>query len=615
MSKIKVLSENVSNRIAAGEVIERPASVVKELVENALDAGAEKISVNIEKGGSKLIVVTDNGYGMDGDDALLCLEPHATSKIFNEADINSILTFGFRGEAVPSIASVSRFSLRTRQHEAMEGSEVIVHGGKFIKSSPMGCAPGTEMIVRDLFFNVPARKKFLRTQVTEEKHIQETLFLLALPYPNVGVELIMDGRGVFNSPAHSDLKARIKTFFGKEMAEGLMPVKYSEHGVKVSGFIARHGFTRNTRREQRVFINGRPVEAFPVYKGIKEGYGSLIEKGRFPPVILFLSMDPLLVDVNVHPAKREVRFRNEGLITSAVAEAIRIALRTATGPSVAMGARMPLRSLLDGASVAYQPREEHPAFVLPRKSEDEAAYSAGIPDEGAFAQSVSHSDATSAKEHEPSPVPQQSSSYVQIAEEARSPAEFSGGGVLKVIGFLDDTYILATAESGLVVIDQHAAHERVLYERILKGAGGDAISQKLLLPITLEFSRSEVMFIEKYGNLFEETGFEIEAFGRDTVIVNAIPVSLGQDNVGGMISDLLSELTEKGEVSRSVDLNAVAMAACKAAVKANDHLTLEEANSLLRQMAECDLPFACPHGRPTVINISVKELEKRFGRR
>ncbi|MDD2524637.1 MAG: DNA mismatch repair endonuclease MutL, partial [Endomicrobiaceae bacterium] len=329
MGKIRVLPEHVCNRIAAGEVIERPASVVKELVENALDAGALTVRVNIEKSGTKLIAVSDDGSGMDPDDALQCLEPHATSKIFTEKDILEISTFGFRGEAVPSIASIARFTIRTRQKESLEGTEVTSIGGKVVSAAPAGCAPGTEMIVKDLFFNTPARKKFLRSGPTEDSHIQESLMMLSLSNPHVSFELVMDGRKAFSSPASDTLLPRIRSFFGQEMEKGLMPLKYSASDIKVSGYIARHGFTRTSRREQRIFINGRPVEALPVYQGIRDGYGSLVEKGRFPPVLLFLRVDPLMIDVNVHPAKRDIRFKNPQLVSSVVSEAVRSTLRIA----------------------------------------------------------------------------------------------------------------------------------------------------------------------------------------------------------------------------------------------------------------------------------------------
>lgn len=598
MGKIRVLPEHVCNRIAAGEVIERPASVVKELVENSLDAGALSIRVNIEKSGTKLIAISDDGSGMDPDDALQCLEPHATSKIFTEKDILEISTFGFRGEAVPSIASISRFTIRTRMKESLEGTEVTSIGGKVVSSAPTGCAPGTEMIVKDLFFNTPARKKFLRSGPTEDSHIQESLMMLALANPHVSFELVMDGRKAFSSPGADSLLPRVRSFFGQEMEKGLMPLKYSASDVKVSGYIARHGFTRTTRREQRIFINGRPVEALPVYQGIRDGYGSLIEKGRFPPVLLFLRVDPFMIDVNVHPAKREIRFKNPQLVSSVVSEAVRSALRVAAGPSTSVNTSISLRAMLEGAGISYTP--------APKLEQ-----SLGIVDD--FYKNPEPVSAPEARSY--SEPDREVSDYVPSVPRSEPEPEFPGGIPLKVLGFLGDTYIVASSDAGLVVIDQHAAHERVLYERILKSSG-DMASQKLLIPVTLEVSKSEMLVAERLGKQLNEAGFEIEPFGQNSLIVNAVPADIRQENIVELVHALLDSLLEDDAVVKnSTDLEKVAMAACKSAVKANDRLSMAEALSLLRQMAKCELPFSCPHGRPTVINISIGELEKRFGRR
>lgn len=619
MSKIKVLSENISNRIAAGEVIERPASVVKELVENAIDAGALNIKINIEKAGSKLIAVTDDGSGMDADDALLCLEPHATSKIHTEKDIHGVITFGFRGEAIPSVASVSRFTLRTRTEDSLEGNEVVVQGGKFIKAAPVGCAPGTEIIVRDLFFNTPARKKFLKTIPTEEKHIQETVYLLSLPYPNVSFELTMDGHRVFSSPGHDDLMPRIKSYFGKQYSDSMLPLNYSWAGITISGFTARHGFTRNTRREQRTFVNGRAVEALAIFRGIREGYGGIVDKGRFPPCVLFIKMDPFMMDVNVHPAKREVRFRNELDIVRAISGAIRQCLRNAPGPTVTVDPSLNLKSVLQGADISYSLKLESPDFDFAPETTEVAARS----------ETDYYTPAPEARRpqfHTPE-IDLNIENQVDTQSEtpAAMPSAFSLGsndlvfpdsGKIEIMGFVDSTYIIASSDSGLLIVDMHAAHERVLYEKILNGCQQESIAaQRLLFPVTIELSRAEAAFISKHSGIFASIGFEIEEFSSNTIMINSIPHGLKQDNISGLIHDILSELAENGSVSGKVDMNVVARSACIAAVKAHDRLTFQEARSLLHQMSACELPFSCPHGRPTIINISLKELEKRFGRK
>lgn len=621
MSKIRVLPESISNRIAAGEVIERPASVVKELVENAIDAGAEKICVEIEKAGVRLIRVTDDGSGMDADDALLCLEPHATSKIAQERDIERIVTLGFRGEALPSIASVSRFSLKTRQRNALEGNEVIVQGGKFIKTAPVGCAPGTEMTVKDLFFNTPARKKFLKTEATEEKHIEEMLYMLALPYPQITFELFIDGKCIFSSPAHDTLLPRLKTFFGKAFVDGVLPVGYTSEDVKITGFIAMHGLNRNTRREQRTFVNGRGVESVTLYQGIREGYGSLVEKGRFPPVVLFISLDPGLVDVNVHPAKREVRFRNERKLAFDLAEAVRTALRLTPAPSITVDPSVSLKSMLDGADVSYEIRQaEHPAFDFQEDNPQPKAFpSIRVPRMyPASGQQSEKNDEEMTESRDGNQLFEELESKVQplnFSEETSSVPELPGSGPLKIIGILDNTYILASGATGLIIIDQHAAHERVMFEKLLKGASPDSPAQKLLLPVNLELSRAEASFINKNAETLKLLGFEIDPLSSNTVMVSAIPSSIRQENIGGLIHDIISDLTENGASSPKANLEVLARAACVAAVKSHDHLTSGEALSLLHQMSRCELPFSCPHGRPTIINISIRELEKRFGRK
>jgi len=630
MSIIRVLSENVCNKIAAGEVIERPASVIKELVENSLDAGADRIVVQTEQGGVQLISVVDNGCGMDADDALLCLESHATSKIATDLDIDHIVTLGFRGEAIPSIASISRFTLRTRRHEDMAGTEVVVHGGKAISVKPTGCAPGTEIVIRDLFFNTPARKKFLRSRPTEENHIQETLMLASLPWPHVTFELSMDGRPIFSSPGHSDLLPRLRTYFGRELADQMLPLEYQDGDLKISGYIARHGFTRPVRREQRVFVNGRPVEALPVFNGIRDGYGALVEKGRYAPVILFLHLDPKLVDVNVHPAKREVRFRQSTRIAAAVAAAVSATLKNASAPTVSVDAALPLRAILDGAAVEYRHQPENITFgfnddvplpELPKKP--------AVPDEAPEPEIIAGPPSNpegSPPESEPEKLPSVTSETISGASAAAIPPSAAvppppranpGAcfGELRLLGITADTYLVAAVANGLLIIDQHAAHERVLYEQLLREVGSNTVSQPLLLPLTVELGRSEVLLLDHYRNVLAQLGFDLEPVGANSMMINAIPAALPQNNAAGVIRDLVSELREDEAAVRDAGVAIIARAACRAAVKAHDPLTDHEAEVLLHQLAACELPFSCPHGRPTVINISLRELERRFGRK
>jgi DNA mismatch repair protein MutL len=642
MSRINLLPEQIYNKIAAGEVVERPASVLKELLENSLDAHADKISVRIQKAGSDMIAVVDNGDGMDADDALLCFEAHATSKIKAESDLFAITTMGFRGEALPSIASVSRITLRTRQKDSPEGSEVIIQGGKMVSARPAGCAPGTEIIVRDLFFNTPARKKFLRSAGTEEHHIAEMMTSLALAHPEISFELRIDGRNFMNSPGSADLIPRIRHLFGRDYADALLPLSGGLNGIEVSGYIARRSFTKTTRSEQRLFVNSRPVESQAIYRAVRDGCGPVLDKGRYQPCILFIRMDPAMVDVNVHPAKREVRFSREFEVAAAVRNAVAQALRESGEAEIYQGTVYvpdPVRNPVSEPvpfelrpdspepelispkpfSIVNDPAPEKPAENQPEPDTDdmydmELILKSAFLDYTPLSQQAVLKRASELPGLEPEKPAGKETQDPEDNPESPAPAAQGNSLGLRIIGILNQTYIIAEKADGLILIDQHAAHERVLFEKILKGVDG-TLSQRLLIPVTLELTRAEMVFVRKNGEALEKIGFEAEPFGANTIKLNAIPAVLSQDSSGQMFKDMLANLAESGNPGERANYEQIAMCACKAAVKANDQLTMEEAVSLLRQLSYCDLPFACPHGRPTILNISMKEIERRFGRR
>ncbi len=637
MSKIKVMSEHLSNRIAAGEVIERPASVVKELVENAIDAGAKRIRIEIERAGTRLIAVTDDGSGMAPDDALLSLEPHGTSKLLNEEDIDNIVTLGFRGEALPSIASISRLTLNTRTADQVEGTQLTLEAGKLLESTPCGGAVGTSLRVRDLFFNTPARKKFLKSDATEMHHIEETVLALAIPRPDVAFELINDGRRMFNSPAAADGAPRLREFFGKTYADSFWPVSHRESGLSVSGWIAAPGFTRNSRREQRTFINGRAVESLAIFRGIREGYATLAESGRFPPVVLFLTMSPREVDVNVHPAKREVRFRQEYIVSRAVSTAIGNALKRtreavipADADDLPLSGKVPLRMVLDAAAVRYEPKQTvQPAFpeilppppiAIPEERPEEPIPPIQAPSpEDAIELPGAPSISSDHVEQLTDVPPQTAGDTVEIPLRSRfdyPEVPFNGEWPTRLIGVLDETYLLASGRSGLILIDQHAAHERVMFERLLEAARHGAASQRLLLPQTLELPQSQATLLLRNRKIFEAAGFDVEPMGSNTVMLNAVPAALpGHRDLTEMIPDMLQELLENAGKNLPIELEYVARAACRAAVKAHDALPPAAAEELLRQLGECRQGTLCPHGRPTMITITLREIEKRFARR
>ena len=633
MSRIKVMDRALANLIAAGEVIERPASVVKELIENALDAGSTRIAVTVERAGSRLISVTDDGCGMDKEDARTALELHGTSKLFAPDGISAISTMGFRGEALPSIAQVSRLTLRTREKGSPEGIEITVEGGKILNTMPCGSPPGSSFKVENLFFNTPARKKFLKSPGTEEGHIQEAVTLLALANPGVGFELLLDGRSVFNLP-RGTVEERMRGVFGRQYCADLLELEHREGPMRVSGFIGIPGFTRSSRREQRFFVNRRPVDSVTMGRALRDGYATLAEPGRYPPAVLFLELPADEVDVNVHPAKREIRFRSEFAVIRAVAAAVSSALRkwgaggpglpeeepelpeeaegaeetpglpgvpAASGPS---GDPAGVEGLLSAADVAYHVEEKH--------EQGELAFDGGDPFRGLADTPLEHPRERS---YDPDGAPAEIP-----AREAETPSPQeppAGFWPERILGIYDDTYLLAAGPDGLLLIDQHAAHERVMFERLLdswRGQGSGAPSQGLLIPETLELPRGLLLLLERNQAFFRELGFDFAPAGGFSVIVNALPAGLRSSRpLGELVSDMLSGLLDENYTPG--DLAAVARAACHAAVKAHDELTVEGAEELLRSLRRCRQGTLCPHGRPTMITLTRREIEKRFGRR
>ncbi|MBR7121596.1 MAG: DNA mismatch repair endonuclease MutL [Lentisphaeria bacterium] len=637
------MSKMLANRIAAGEVIERPASVVKELVENAIDAGASEIIVEEERAGNRLIAVSDNGCGMDDEDAMLALQQHGTSKLLREDDLDHIMTLGFRGEALPSIASVSKFRLSTRQADNPAGIQVECDENGNITTRPYGGAPGTKVEVRDLFCNLPARKKFLKSNATEEHHIEEVFSMMALAHVEISFKLLLDGRIVLFTPASGKLEYRLREIFGKNFVDNMLFFEHHEGDMHLSGGVGAPGFTRPSRRDQRIFINSRPVESQAVYRGIKDGYATLAEPGRYNPVVIFMEMPPEELDVNVHPAKREVRFKAEYAVSRAVSAAVSGALRQMRSHAPRMGGesqtltlsgKLPLSLVLDSAEISYHPATgEQPELpVLPKQSV--ADINLPLPP---------MPEKTSVKPL-PSPpvVPREAEMPVKedflVPREAETPekddipmpspavsplvkpvtaAAFSGFWPQRIIGVIDRTYIAAESANGLVLIDQHAAHERIMFEKILaQYSAGNAERQQLLIPETIELSRPMIKLLTGNKELFEKLGFDVESAGGTTVIVSSVPlVPASHRPVAQWINDMLNELLENGSVHGTLPAENAARAACKAAVKAHDELTPESMEVLIEQLKNCRQGTLCPHGRPTMIEISGRELERRFGRK
>ena len=603
MSRIRLLPETVASQVAAGEVVERPASVVKELVENSIDAGARKIDILIRRGGISLVRVIDDGCGMNRDDALLSLERHATSKIRSVSDLEAIATLGFRGEALPSIASVSRFRLTTREQDAVAGTKIIVNGGKIDIVRDGGEAPGTQVEVRSLFYNIPARRKFLRAENTESRNIEHQLHLQAIGHAKVAFTFARDDRVVFQLPATATLIDRIRDLYGNELLEKLLPLNgVGSSQVRIGGLIGQAGLSRQTRAQQLVFVNGRAIESPLITTAVREGYHTALMKGQYPVTFLFLELDPGAVDVNVHPAKREVRFRDPNGVREAVVRCIQATLARGR-------ADWQKKFRAPPAQVSAQPTVDlilRPQVSVPEVSHRElpqfpTAEIVGL----AHRLPVPPADSARSEPDWPSPAQQ------KRVERAATPQ-------FQIIGVLNKLYVLMENADGLVLVDQHAAHERILFEELRRRMEEQGVpSQKLLITQTFELLPRDADWIEQNMSILQKMGIGIESFGPNTFKIDSLPgflnVTDGAQFMRKVIDDLKSASDRSSPLRLGEDM--IAKSVCRHAVKANDPLRYLEVEKLIQDLLECDLPYCCPHGRPTMIQISNAELEKKFGRK
>ncbi len=603
MSRIRLLPETVASQVAAGEVVERPASVVKELVENSIDAGARKIDILIRRGGISLVRVIDDGCGMDRDDALLSLERHATSKIRSVSDLEAIATLGFRGEALPSIASVSRFRLTTREQDAVAGTEIIVNGGKIDIVRDGGEAPGTQVEVRSLFYNIPARRKFLRAENTESRNIEHQLHLQAIGHAKVAFTFARDDRVVFQLPATATLIDRIRDLYGNELLEKLLPLNgVGSSQVRIGGLIGQAGLSRQTRAQQLVFVSGRAIESPLITTAVREGYHTALMKGQYPVTFLFLELDPGAVDVNVHPAKREVRFRDPNGVREAVVRCIQATLARGR-------ADWQKKFRAPPAQVSAQPTVDlilRPQVSVPEVSHRELPQFPTAEIVGqAHRLPVPPADSARSEPDWPSLAQQ------KRVERAATPQ-------FQIIGVLNKLYVLMENADGLVLVDQHAAHERILFEELRRRMEEQGVpSQKLLITQTFELLPRDADWIEQNMSILQKMGIGIESFGPNTFKIDSLPgflnVTDGAQFMRKVIDDLKSASDRSSPLRLGEDM--IAKSVCRHAVKANDPLRYLEVEKLIQDLLECDLPYCCPHGRPTMIQISNAELEKKFGRK
>ena len=596
------MSDTLASQVAAGEVVERPASVVKELVENSLDAGARELRVEVQRGGVAQVKVTDDGCGMSREDALLSLERHATSKLRTKEGLETIRTLGFRGEALPSIASVSRFRLTTREREAVEGTALVVDGGTLREARDAGCPPGTVVEVRELFFNVPARRKFLKSESTEAAHIDHQVRLHALAAPDTRVVFRKDGRSVLDVAASGDRRLRIGDLFGREVLEELMEVSPGEGpGMSVSGYLLPVTASRTTRKGQYLFLNGRPVEDRLVFRALEEAYRGNLPAGRFPGAWLWLEMDPSLVDVNVHPAKREVRFHRaadlRGLIVEAVGNALRPPKRAAV--VVGRGATLPERTDVAPADVP-------------------AGGGCGTPADP----TVTGDGLTANREGTPSGPPgdgevRRWQAETQTRIDEQDPPEAQAAPAFRIVGTLCGEYALLEAHDGLVLLDPRAARERILYERILQGAKeGTAESQGLLVPVLLELDARDADVVVRNVDNFGDAGMEVESFGGVTVQVRSLPPMLSGADPKALLLDLVDALGDEGTRRGGKALAFEKFAGRLARVGSRGGPCRGEAvRVLLEELFTCDLPYCTPEGKPTLVQLSLSELGRKFGKK
>lgn len=610
-NRIALLDEHTANRIAAGEVIERPASVVKELVENCIDAGATSITVTLEEGGKELIKVTDNGCGMTREDAVLSLQRHATSKIRDAEDLDAIGTLGFRGEALPSIASVSAVEMITKHQAEIDGVRLEVEAGTITNLEGVGAPQGTTISIRKLFFNTPARLKFLKSSQTELGHITDLVGRFAMAYPSIAFRLVHNSREVLNSPATGKAINSITQVMGKDAAKQLAPICFETPAMRVTGYVSNPSLTKINRSDQIFFVNGRPVRSKTMTHALDMAYRGLLMPGRYAVCVIFIELTPDLVDVNVHPTKAEVKFSSEQEVHSAVHRAVNAALMEGAAAPIITDSTprpsQPLRLTPDqpmpqqGVLMDRPPVMDLSAFQEAlRQRRIEAVADPGTADPFEWKPGVG-------VPVEESPVPEADFDAIRTVA-LRS---------VKVIGQARNTYIVAQCEDGVLIIDQHVAHERVLFDRMIENKEGQTVAmQGLVIPVSLSLSAKEAAIVSQRLDQLRQVGFELEHFGGDTYMMRGAPASIKPADCEAVLRDMIAELLDLS-VAKHLLVKAeqvLITASCKMAVKAGDPLSPEEMNQLIDDLLQCKNPFVCPHGRPIIVSLSNWELDRKFRR-
>lgn len=659
-AKVQLLDQNTSNQIAAGEVVEKPASVVKELVENSLDAGADTIEVSIFAGGTEFIRVRDNGSGMDEANARMAILRHATSKIVKADDLLTLHTLGFRGEALPSIASVSHFTLLTREAGAEFATRITLDGGEDMDVESMGGDVGTTITVKDLFYNVPARRKFLRTVNTEGRYISDILSKIALSRPDVHLVLTRDDKEVINTPGSGDLVDTIASLYGKEVTRELLTVDYAQDGITLKGFISRPTLLKGTRQWQTLFVNGRCINNRMVSKAIDHAYQSQIPKAGFPFAVLNIGIDTHLIDINVHPQKSEIKFGDESAVYRAVYHGLCQALTqpmagksegdgtvalaqpgfwkrepAAAGSGQNRGPAPEEKPLFQGGDRGYQPRTStfgrsyasspsgsygQPVWKVPDAISEETTekfFAAQRREDPVPGAEGAGEGAGIPLEEDGGPAPDGTAAPASdeaLTEEARDGALSSGVDLIWPLGQVDRVFIIAQSETALYLIDQHAAHERIMYDKFIRQQQ-EIPSQQLLISLFLNVTRPDVDLIEEYREEFLQLGVDVEPAGETSLRVSALPADVESSQAEGFIEDILKLLSENKKIKAS-DLRESVLhyAACHSAIRAGEVLNIRQMRQLILELLNTEHPFTCPHGRPCMIQLTSDELYHMFKR-
>lgn len=621
--KINLLDKAVSDKIAAGEVIERPVSIVKELVENSIDAGATSIVVEIKKGGHDYLRVTDNGSGIEKNQIEKAFIRHATSKISSEKDLENLITLGFRGEALASIAAVTRMEVVSKTSDEKTGIKLTIHAGEIISKSSIGCPDGTTMIIRDLFYNTPARLKFMKSESSDTSQITSFMSNIAIGFPKISFRYIVNGKIVFTTDGSGELKNSIMQVYNHNDFTNLIEINDEIPGLKISGLISRPSINRNTRKMQIYLVNGRVIESKVIDEGIGEGYRERLFEGRFPIAFLLLELDPKAIDVNIHPNKKVIKFDDEKRVKDFIADTIHSAITSADSVPRPISENTLSEKIIDQTSVnisnsvqsdmensdASQDDYFVDIYSKPGHDSTKQMSLASILREENIARENSYNSIEQEKAQER----EQLLSNFDMEHTAEIPWEY-----LRPIGIVFATYILATDDVYFYIIDQHAAHERIYYEKFvtsyMEECHSGSTTQLLAVGIVVDLTPQEESLIESKMNILQSLGFEIESFGPGSVIIRGVPDFMNMEEAESFARNIIEDSDENADVRNQVAIDKLITKSCKSAVKANDYLTDEEVSSLLSTLRNCKNPYSCPHGRPTIIKFSKYEMERMFKR-